>query len=59
MAMGMTEDDNGVIWSVIYPHSGMVAFDPATTLEPKRGLPPAHVKTRSVVVNLEPRLWLS
>ena len=28
MAMGMTEDDNGVIWSVTYPNSGVVSFDP-------------------------------
>ncbi len=28
MSMGMTEDDNGVIWSVSYPDSGVVAFDP-------------------------------
>ncbi len=30
MAMGMTEDDNGVIWSVTYPQSGVVSFDPKT-----------------------------
>lgn len=30
MAMGMTEDDKGVIWSVTYPNSGVVAFDPKT-----------------------------
>ncbi len=30
MAMGMTEDDNGVIWSVTYPNSGVVSFDPRT-----------------------------
>jgi len=30
MAMGMTEDDNGVIWSVTYPQSGVVSFDPLT-----------------------------
>jgi len=30
MAMGMTEDDQGVIWSVTYPQSRVVAFDPAT-----------------------------
>ena len=30
MAMGMTEDDDGVIWSVTYPDSGVVSFDPAT-----------------------------
>jgi len=30
MAMGMTEDDQGVIWSVTYPKSGVVSFDPKT-----------------------------
>lgn len=30
MAMGMTEDDDGVIWSVTYPNSGVVSYDPAT-----------------------------
>lgn len=30
MAMGMTEDDRGVIWSVTYPDSGVVSFDPRT-----------------------------
>jgi len=30
MAMSMTEDDHGVIWSVTYPQSGVVAFNPAT-----------------------------
>ena len=30
MAMGMTEDDNGVIWSVTYPQSGVCSYDPAT-----------------------------
>jgi hypothetical protein len=30
MAMSMTEDDQGVIWSVTYPESGVVSFDPAT-----------------------------
>jgi hypothetical protein len=30
MAMGMTQDDNGVIWSVSYPNSGVVSFDPGT-----------------------------
>lgn len=30
MAMGMTEDDKGVIWSVTYPQSGVVSFDPKT-----------------------------
>ena len=28
MAMGMTEDDDGLIWSVTYPDSGVVSFDP-------------------------------
>ena len=30
MAMGMTEDDAGRIWSVTYPNSGVVCYDPAT-----------------------------
>ncbi len=30
MAMAMTEDDQGVIWSVTYPNSGLVSYDPAT-----------------------------
>lgn len=30
MAMSMTEDDQGVIWSVTYPDSGVVSFDPST-----------------------------
>jgi len=30
MAMGMTEDDKGVIWSVTYPQSGVVSFEPQT-----------------------------
>ena len=30
MTMGMTEDDNGVIWSVSYPKSGVVSFNPKT-----------------------------
>lgn len=30
MAMAMTEDDAGVIWSATYPNSGVVSFDPAT-----------------------------
>lgn len=30
MAMGMTEDDAGRIWSVTYPDSGVVCYDPAT-----------------------------
>jgi|GEM_PF-576935 len=29
-AMGMTEDDDGVIWAATYPNSGIVSFDPAT-----------------------------
>lgn len=29
-AMGMTEDDKGVIWAVTYPNSGVVSFDPKT-----------------------------
>lgn len=28
MAMGMTEDDNGKIWSVTYPNSGVASYDP-------------------------------
>ncbi len=28
MAMSMTEDDHGRIWSATYPHSGLVRFDP-------------------------------
>ena len=28
MAMSMTEDDKGLIWSVTYPDSGVVSFDP-------------------------------
>jgi hypothetical protein len=28
MAMSMTEDDNGLIWSVTYPDSGVVSFNP-------------------------------
>lgn len=28
MAMGMTEDDKGVIWTVTYPNSDVVSFDP-------------------------------
>ena len=28
MAMGMTEDDEGRIWSVTYPDSGVVSFNP-------------------------------
>lgn len=30
MAMGMTEDDTGVIWSSTLPQSGVVAYDPQT-----------------------------
>lgn len=30
MAMSMTEDDNGTIWSVTYPQSGVVSFNPET-----------------------------
>jgi hypothetical protein len=30
MAMSMTEDDNGVIWSATYPDSGIVSFNPET-----------------------------
>ena len=30
MAMSMTEDDRGVIWSTTYPNSGLVSYDPAT-----------------------------
>jgi hypothetical protein len=30
MAMGMTEDDAGIIWSVTYPNSGVVSFNPDT-----------------------------
>ena len=30
MAMGMTEDDDGVIWAVTYPNSGVVSFNPKT-----------------------------
>jgi streptogramin lyase len=28
MAMSLTEDDQGVIWSATYPHSGVVSFNP-------------------------------
>jgi len=28
--MSMTEDDNGVIWSVTYPQSGVVSYNPQT-----------------------------
>ncbi|MHC4398133.1 MAG: Vgb family protein [Planctomycetota bacterium] len=30
VAMGMTEDDEGVIWAATYPKSGVVSFNPAT-----------------------------
>jgi hypothetical protein len=30
MAMSMTEDDQGLIWSVTYPQCGLVSFDPRT-----------------------------
>lgn len=30
MAMSMTEDDNGLIWSATYPRSGVVSYNPAT-----------------------------
>ena len=30
MAMGMAEDDQGVIWAVTYPNSGVVSFNPNT-----------------------------
>ncbi|MCC6442690.1 MAG: hypothetical protein IT210_04420 [Armatimonadetes bacterium] len=30
MAMSMTEDDQGRIWSVTYPQSGLAVFDPKT-----------------------------
>jgi hypothetical protein len=30
MAMGMTEDDQGRIWAVTYPNSGLVCYDPKT-----------------------------
>ena len=30
MAMSMTEDDDGVIWSATYPQSGLVSFNPKT-----------------------------
>ena len=29
MSMGMTEDDQGKIWSASYPDSGVVCYDPA------------------------------
>ncbi|NLE68293.1 MAG: hypothetical protein GX608_12810 [Lentisphaerae bacterium] len=30
MAMSMTEDDRGVIWSATFPQNGLVSFDPGT-----------------------------
>lgn len=30
MAMSMTEDDGGVVWSATYPNCGLVSFDPKT-----------------------------
>jgi hypothetical protein len=30
MAMSMTEDDNGVIWSATYPQSGVASYNPKT-----------------------------
>jgi hypothetical protein len=30
MAMSMTEDDRGMIWSATYPQSGVASFDPQT-----------------------------
>ncbi len=30
MATSLTEDDNGVIWAVTYPQSGVVSYDPKT-----------------------------
>ncbi|MDY0169395.1 MAG: hypothetical protein RBS80_22820 [Thermoguttaceae bacterium] len=30
MAMAMTEDDNGVIWSATYPRAGVVSYNPET-----------------------------
>ena len=30
MAMGMTEDDHGIIWAVTYPNSGVISFNPNT-----------------------------
>lgn len=30
MAMAMTEDDEGKIWGVTYPNSGLISFDPKT-----------------------------
>ena len=30
MAMGLTEDDSGVIWSSTFPQSGLASYDPAS-----------------------------
>ena len=30
VAMGMTEDDNGIIWAATYPNSGVLSFNPQT-----------------------------
>lgn len=30
MGMGMTEDEKGVIWTVTYPNSGVISFNPTT-----------------------------
>lgn len=30
MAMAMTEDDQGKIWAITYPNSGIVSFDPSS-----------------------------
>ncbi len=30
MAMSLTEDDNGLIWAVTYPNSGLVSYNPDT-----------------------------
>lgn len=30
MVMAMTEDDQGIIWGVTYPNSGVVSFNPST-----------------------------
>lgn len=30
IAMGLTEDDSGVIWAATYPNCGLVAFNPTT-----------------------------
>lgn len=30
MAMGMTEDDQGSVWAITYPNSGLVSYNPKT-----------------------------